>query len=88
VLVEAMLGGVPVVAPRHGGPAEIVRDGVDGLLVDVERPEAVGEAVAALLADPERRAAMGRAGRERALERFTAARMAGEAWAVVRGVVG
>jgi glycosyltransferase involved in cell wall biosynthesis len=86
VLVEAMLAGVPIVASREGGPAEIVRDGVDGLLVDVERPREVAGAVAGLLADPGRRAAMGAAGRARALERFSAERMAADAWACVREV--
>ena len=34
VLIEALLRGIPVVTPPLGGGAEIIRDGVDGLLVD------------------------------------------------------
>ena len=82
VLVEALLRGVPVVAPAAGGPAEIVRDGVDGLLVDVEDPEALAAGLVAVAADPERRAAMAAAGRRHALERFTAQRAAAELWAL------
>jgi glycosyltransferase involved in cell wall biosynthesis len=87
-LVEGQLAGLPVVAAGTGGPREIVRDGVDGLLVDVEDPQALGAALAGLLADPGRRAAMGAAGRARALERFTASRCAAGAWAVYAAAAG
>jgi glycosyltransferase involved in cell wall biosynthesis len=80
VITEALARGVPVVAPRDGGPAEIVRDGVDGLLVDPEDPDALAAAILALLRDPERRRRMGAAGRARVSERFTEARMAEQAW--------
>jgi glycosyltransferase involved in cell wall biosynthesis len=86
VMVEAMLAGLPVVAPREGGPVEIVRDGVDGLLVDVTDAGAVAAAVLSLVGDPALRARMGAAGRERALERFTAERMARENWELVARV--
>ena len=33
-IVEAMSFGIPVIVPPVGGPAEIVRDGVEGLLID------------------------------------------------------
>jgi glycosyltransferase involved in cell wall biosynthesis len=65
-VVEALGAGVPVAATSAGGPPEIVRNGVDGLLLP---PRAVAEwvaAIAPLLGDRERLAAMGRAGRERA----------------------
>jgi hypothetical protein len=86
VLLEALARGRPVVAPRTGGAAEIVRDGVDGLLVDVADPQAFAGAIAGLLEDPARREAMGRAGRERVTERFTVERMAREAWELTLGV--
>jgi glycosyltransferase involved in cell wall biosynthesis len=80
VLVEALLRGVPVVADREGGPAEIVRTGTDGLLVPVEDAAALADAVATLVGDPALRARMGASGRERVLERFDARRMAAETW--------
>jgi glycosyltransferase involved in cell wall biosynthesis len=80
VITEALARGVPVVAPREGGPAEIVRNGVDGLLVDPQDAPAVADAVVSLLRDPERRRRMGEAGRARVAERFSEQRMVREAW--------
>ena len=63
VLVEAMQAGVPVIAPDEGGPPEIVREGIDGLLVDPADRDALATAIVALARDPDRRARMGAAGR-------------------------
>jgi glycosyltransferase involved in cell wall biosynthesis len=65
VLLEAMAVGKPVVAPREGGPTEIVADGETGLLVPPRDPDALARAIVTLIRDPARRAAMGRAGRAR-----------------------
>jgi glycosyltransferase involved in cell wall biosynthesis len=55
-LLEAMRAGVPVVASAVGGVAEIVEDGVTGLLVPPADPAALARAIERLLADePERR---------------------------------
>jgi len=70
-LLEAMALGIPVVASAVGGNAELVTDGVDGLLVPPRQPAAFARALAALLADPARRAALGEAGRRTVRERFT-----------------
>ncbi|HEV3001377.1 MAG TPA: glycosyltransferase family 4 protein, partial [Solirubrobacteraceae bacterium] len=65
IAAEALAMEVPVVATNVGGPAETVRDGVDGVLLPPRRPGRWARAIAELLADPERRVAMGRAGAER-----------------------
>jgi type III pantothenate kinase len=82
VVIEAMARGVPVVAPLSGGPREAVRDGVDGVLVDVDDPAALARSIVDLLADPARRTRIGAAGRERALSAFGEDRMVAEAWAL------
>ncbi|HXF57235.1 MAG TPA: glycosyltransferase family 4 protein [Actinomycetota bacterium] len=64
VLVEAMAAGVPVVASDIPGYREVVRDGVDGLLVPPADPEALAAAVRRVLEEPglaERLRAGGRA---------------------------
>jgi phosphatidyl-myo-inositol dimannoside synthase len=63
VFLEAMAFGKPVVGPRYGAPAEIIRDGQNGLLVDPEDPASLAEALSRLLADPDVAVAMGKAGR-------------------------
>jgi glycosyltransferase involved in cell wall biosynthesis len=52
VVLQAWAYGVPIVAGASKGPAALVRDGQDGLLVPLEDPDALAGAVRALLADP------------------------------------
>ncbi len=61
-LLEAQAAGLPVVAGRYGGVADVVRDGVSGLLSPPGDTQAFTDAVQALLRDPARRARMGMAG--------------------------
>ncbi len=70
-LLEAMALGIPVVASRVGGTVDLVRDGVDGLLVPPRSSAAFARALAALLADGARRAELGAEGRRSVRERFT-----------------
>jgi glycosyltransferase involved in cell wall biosynthesis len=65
-LMEALALGLPVVATRVGGVAELVTDGVDAVLVPAGEPDALADALVALAQDPARRAAMRRAACERA----------------------
>lgn len=64
-LLDAMAAGVPVVATAAGGVREIVRDGLDGVLVPVGDGRALGAAVARVLRDPGLRAVLAAAGRRR-----------------------
>jgi len=58
------------VASRVGGLAEVVADGVTGLLVEKEDPGELARAIAYLLEDPETSERMGQAARRRAQELF------------------
>ena len=84
VLLEAMRLGRPVVATRVGGTPEAVEDGVTGVLVEKEDPDALAKAVAELLLDPARRARMGAAARERAARVFDEERLVEALLAVYR----
>lgn len=74
-LVEAHGAGRASVATRVGGNAEVIEEGVTGLLVPGGRPDAFGRAAAELLVDGARRRAMEVAARERYLRLFTMERM-------------
>ncbi len=81
-MLEAMLAAKPVVAARAGSAPELVDHDRTGLLVPVDDSDALAAAVSSLLADPARAAAMGEAGRRRAHEEFSVARMADRTAAV------
>jgi glycosyltransferase involved in cell wall biosynthesis len=68
-VLEAMAAGVTPVVAREGGPAEQVRHGETGLIVDFDRPEALPDALQALLAHPQLLRRMGAAGRSHASAR-------------------
>jgi phosphatidylinositol alpha-mannosyltransferase len=66
VLVEAMAAGLPVVASDIPGYREVVRKGVDGLLVPPSDPVALAAAVREVLDDDALARRLADAGRERA----------------------
>jgi glycosyltransferase involved in cell wall biosynthesis len=80
VLSEAMAVGTPVVATRVGGLAEVVDDGVTGLLVEPGAPQALASGVLRVL---ERRDAMSAAARQ-AARRFGADAYADRVEALIR----
>jgi phosphatidylinositol alpha-mannosyltransferase len=68
ILVEAMASGLPVVASRIPGYDEVVREGVDGLLVPPSNPPALATALERVLGDPDMARRFGESGRKRAGE--------------------
>lgn len=73
-LVEAMALGRPVVASAAGGPAEVVTDGLDGLLVPPRDPVALADALQRLIESPEFARALGTHAKIRAAD-FSAENM-------------
>ena len=72
-VLESMAAARPVVASRVGGIPELVRDGVDGILVPPGDAGALSAAMVRLAGDRELAARLGRAGRLRVTEKFTPA---------------
>jgi glycosyltransferase involved in cell wall biosynthesis len=69
-LLEAMAAGVPVIASPVGGVAEVVVDGVSGVLVAPGDGATLSRALRRLLLDREAAARIGAAGRETVRARF------------------
>jgi len=70
IVVESMAMEVPVIATDVGGPAEILTDGDDGVLLPPRRPARWGEVAFELLSEPSRRVTLGRRGRATVEARF------------------
>ena len=64
VILEAMSLGVPVVATAVGSIAEIVSDGVSGILLRPDDPGQLADVIDMLVGNPAERARLGRQGRE------------------------
>lgn len=84
VVLEAMLAGLPVVASEISSLPEIVGGGETGLLVAPGDAASLATALERLLTDAGLRKRFGEAGRARAHERFSVARMAEGTIAVYR----
>lgn len=68
--VEAMASGVPIAAPREGGPAELCEDGKTALLFPPRNSSALAVMILKLLQDPGLAKRMGDEGRRRAEKYF------------------
>jgi len=69
-LLEAMAMERAVVATAVGGTPEVVTDGVSGLLVPPEDPDALAAGMARLVSEPGQAEALSRGARERAASHF------------------
>ena len=68
---EAMAHGIPVIASRIGSLANLVDDGVDGLLFEPGNAGDLAEKIQRLWGDPELCARLGRAARQKVISRWS-----------------
>lgn len=71
VLVEAMAAGKPRIGSRVDGIPTVIKDGVDGLLVETENVDDLADKLDRLMSSPELRKRLGAAGEMRARKEFT-----------------
>jgi sugar transferase (PEP-CTERM/EpsH1 system associated) len=81
-ILESMASGLPIVATRVGGNAELVEDGRTGRLVPATDPAALGDALLQLFSDRTLAQRMGRAAQADAVRRFSLDRMVADYAAV------
>jgi glycosyltransferase involved in cell wall biosynthesis len=70
VLMEAMAMELPCVTTQIAGIPELIRDGIDGLLVPPSDLDALVTALGRLMDDAELREQIGKSGRARVLEYY------------------
>ncbi len=78
VTIEAMLAGKPVIGANSGATAELIQDGVTGLLYDSGNHDELADKIQYLCKNPEERLKLGAAARVWATDRFTQERYAKE----------
>ena len=86
VVLEAFQAGVPLVCSSVGGVPELIKDGVNGVLVEADNAEALCDGLLGLLRDPDKRRRLAEAGRMTAAT-HTLAGMAAAVGAVYQSVV-
>lgn len=87
-IVEAMATGLPVVATRHAGIPEMVRDGEDGFLVPERDIHAIAQALLTLVDKPDLRSLMGHNAAAQARDKADAVRLTADLEAIYDDIVG
>jgi len=86
-LLQAAAAGVPIIGTDAGGIPEIVRDGINGILIPPQDVGALKQALLKLLADEPQAREMGQAGREIVRGQFSIPAMVEGNFAVYQGLL-
>ncbi|WP_133965435.1 glycosyltransferase family 4 protein [Eubacterium limosum] len=71
VIIEAMEFGIPVIATNHGGPKEIISNGINGYLVTYQDCTEMTDCIVKLLENPKLRSQIGINGKIKKREQFS-----------------
>ena len=74
VILEAMAMQLPVVSTHHSGIPEVIRSGINGLLVPPADAQSLADAIANLIDEPSLRTELGKRGWQTVTEQFNAMR--------------
>ncbi len=74
-IMEYMAYGVPCIASRAGGNAELIKDGENGCLFDLDDDSGLAESIESLLEDKERSVQFAQRSREKIIGTFSLERM-------------
>lgn len=69
--LEAWAAGKPVIGARIGATPEVIRENIDGLLVEFDNPEDIAEKVIILLKSKSLRNKLGSTGQEKVYQKYT-----------------
>lgn len=86
IFIEAMAAGIPIVAANQGGALEMVKDGINGFLVDPTDSTQASMKIRELAASPELRNQMGRSGRLLVEQHYTAERLGDQVVALYKKI--
>lgn len=75
IYIEAMSYAKPVVACNTGGAKSIIRNNIDGLLVETENSMEISNAILTLIADKQKRVTMGENSYSRFTQKYTTERI-------------
>lgn len=87
-VLEAMATGLPVIATPVMGIVEVIRDGVDGILVPPRNVEGLRSAIQRLAEDSLMLEMLGKNARLHIERQFALERVAGEVWGIYREFLG
>lgn len=86
-IAEAMSAGMPIVTTDTFGGGEMIRDGIDGLVVPIGDAEAMSRAILEMIGNPARAASFAQSARLRAADWLSPKRVAMQTIKVYRDVI-
>ena len=76
VIMEALVGGLPVISTNVGDVSEIIENGVTGVILPSNNPEVIARSIQELLSNPEGAEKIAKAGKEKIVKEYASGKMA------------